>query len=274
MNLGLDFGQVKVGTYGTVTHNMTSGRVTMETFTTVDFMFDDGIIKTLADTLNNRQSLKGVNKNSNAFAIGLTELLGKAKADECLNDIKVYGDIRKIPKELEHTITFSKLDFAWDSAAHAYRSVGQLGIYMLGNTKVDRSVNGFVEYANLYNGDMFTCYIELDKKNWIFFHYSHGEMYFATSEVKDPAKKNASLHDLVTAVHNTKPAKRTMNVGKKEAPYMYLDGGEALKRQFHERFRANRPYEDYPPEYGDDEEESNKGKKKKEEHDEYDEYDD
>ena len=49
---------------------------------------------------------------------------------------------------------------------------------------------------------------------------------------------------------------------------------EALKRQFHERFRANRPYEDYPPEYGDDEEESNKGKKKKEEHDEYDEYDD
>ena len=274
LDLGLDLGQVKVGTYGTVTHNMTSGRVTMETFTTVDFMFDEGILKTLADTLNNRQTLKGVNKNTNSFKRGLTEMLGKAKADEYLAEIQVYGDIRKLPKELEHTITFSKLDLAWDSAAHAYRSVGQLGIYTLGNTKVDRSVNGFVEYANLYSGDMFTCYIELDKKNWIFFHYSHGEMYFATSDVKDPAKKNASLHDLVTAVHNTKPAKRTMNVGKKEAPYMYLDGGEALKRQFHERFRANRPYEDYPPSYDDEDEESNKGKKKKEERDEYDEYDD
>ncbi len=276
INLGLDLGQVKVGTYGTVTHNITSGRVTLETVTTVDFMFDDNILKAIADTLNKRQTLKGVSMTTPAFKKGLTELLGKAKADECLADLNMYGTIRKKPKELEHTITFSKLDLAWDSAAHAYRSVGQLGIYSIGNVEVNRSVNGFVEYANLYSGDQFTCYIELDKKNWIFFHYDHGEMYFVTSDVKDPTNKNASMFDMVTAVHNMKEAKRTMNVGKKETPYMYKDGGEPLKRQYHERFRANRPYEDYAPNYDEEEEQSQspKAKKQKEEFDEYDEYED
>lgn len=214
--------------------------------------------------------------NTPAFKKAFTTIFGKARADEYLTELQTFGSIRKMPKELEHTINFSKLDLAWDSVAHAYRSVGQVGIYSIGNTVVNRSVNGFVEYANLYTGDYFTCYFELDKKNWIFFHYSRGEMYFATSDIKDPTKKNASLNDLVVAVHNTKAAKRTMNVGKKEAPYMYLDGGEALKRQFHERFRANRPYDDPAPSYDEDEEDENsgKGKKPKDEYDEYDEYED
>lgn len=266
LNLGVDFGQVKIGTYGSVVNNMTSGRVTMETFTTVDFMFDNGVLKRIADTLNmstQSSQLKSVNMTSASFKKGFTEMLGKAKADEYLSEIQLYGNIRKLPKEMEHTISFSKLDMVWDSAAHAYRSTGQIGIFSIGSTIVNRMVNGFVEYANLYEGDIFTCYLEISNDKWVFFNYSDGDMQFVTSE-KDKA--------LMQVVNDIKEPKRIMKVDKKEAQYKYEVGGDALKRTFVERFRKNRAYVDPMPDLPDpDEQQADKPKKQKEEvKDEYD----
>ncbi len=260
LNLGVDFGQVKLGTYGTVVNNMTSGRVTLETFTTVDFLFDDGVLKRIADTLNmsiQGAKLKSVNMTTTSFKKCFTEMLGKTKADEYLSEIQLYGNIRKLPKEMEHTLSFSKLDMVWDSAAHAYRSSGQIGIFSIGSTIVNRMVNGFVEYANLYDGDIFTCYLEIEKDKWVFFNYSDGNMQFVTSD-SDKA--------LMQAVNDIKEVKRVMKVDKKQAPYKYEVGGDALKRTFVERFRKNRPYIDVMPDLPDPEEQqADKPKKQKEE---------
>lgn len=270
LNLGLNFGQVKLGTYGTVSHAMSSGRVTLETFTTVDFMFDDAVMKRIADTLNTSlqsTKLKSVSMTTPSFKKCFTEMIGnKAKADEYLAEIQLYGNIRKFPKELEHTITFSKLDFAWDSVAHAYRSVGQIGIYSIGNTLVNRMVNGFVEYANLYDGDILTIYIEIEKNKWYFFNYSDGAMQFVTSDSEKP---------LMKIINDTKEVKRTMVVAKKDAPYKYGVGGDALKRTFVERFRKNQAYIDVMPDEDEDEAPVRGGKKpKSNDDDEYDDYDD
>lgn len=268
LNLGLDFGQVKVGTYGTVSHTMNSGRVTLESFTTMDFMFDESVLKRIADTLNLSQKstkLNTVSTSTPSFKKCFTELLGKAKADEYLTEMQLYGNIRKFPKELEHTISFSKLDMAWDSAAHAYRSVGQIGIYAIGNTLVNRMVGGFVEYANLYDGDILTIYIEIEKGKWYFFNYSEGTMNFVTSESEKP---------LMKIISDTKEVKRTKVVEKKEAPYKYGVSGDALKRTFVERFRKNQAYIDVMPDEDEDETPVKGKKQKASEDDEYDDYDD
>ena len=158
---------------------------------------------------------------------------------------------------MEHTLSFSKLDMVWDSAAHAYRSSGQIGIFSIGSTIVNRMVNGFVEYANLYDGDIFTCYLEIEKDKWVFFNYSDGNMQFVTSD-SDKA--------LMQAVNDIKEVKRVMKVDKKQAPYKYEVGGDALKRTFVERFRKNRPYIDVMPDLPDPEEQqADKPKKQKEE---------
>ena len=151
----------------------------------------------------------------------------------------------------------------WDSAAHAYRSTGQIGIFSIGSTIVNRMVNGFVEYANLYEGDIFTCYLEISNDKWVFFNYSDGDMQFVTSE-KDKA--------LMQVVNDIKEPKRIMKVDKKEAQYKYEVGGDALKRTFVERFRKNRAYVDPMPDLPDpDEQQADKPKKQKEEvQDEYD----
>ncbi len=259
LNLGLNFGQVKVQPYGSVTHNITSGRLTLETFTTVEFMFDAGVLKTLADTLLNRVSLKPITTTTPAFKKGIIECIGNSEADKCLSELQISGMLKKLPKELEgKAITFSKLDMVWDSAAHAYRSSGQLGIFSIGNTYVGKMVNGFVEYANLYSGDRLTIYLELDKdkKTWIFFNYDNGDMSYVTSTA-------TPLKATMQTINSIKEAKRTMNVGKKDTPYKYGVSTEMHKTAYVERFRANRPYEDYAPSYDEYlEEDTNKPEKK------------
>ena len=272
INLGVDLGQVKYGTYGTITHNINSGRVTLETVATLDFMFDDNVLKALADTITKRQNLKGVSLNTPAYKKGMTEMLGNASAEKYISEAMTYGEVRKITKELEHTFVFSKLDMVWDSAAHAFRSVGQIGIQSIGNVPVNRTVNGFVEFANLYKGDQMNIYIELDRQTFIFFHYKEGKMHFFTSDMKNA--NNKSLFDLVNTIANTKEAKRTMTVAKKEAPYTYTTGTDYMKRQNVERFKGNKPHEDPEPDW-DEEEITEKPKKQKPEvRDEYDDYDD
>ena len=273
INLGIDLGQVKYGTYGTITHNINSGRVTLETVATLDFMFDDNVLKAIADTITKRQNLKGVSLNTPSYKKGMTEMLGNASAEKYISEALTYGEVRKITKELEHTFVFSKLDMVWDSAAHAFRSVGQIGIQSIGNVPVNRTVNGFVEFANLYRGDLMNIYIELDRKTFIFFHYSEGKMHFFTSDMKNA--NNKSLFDLVNTIANTKEAKRTMTVGKKEAPYTYTTGNDNMKRQFVETFKGNKPHYDPEPVWDEDEEVKEKPKKQKPEaRDEYDDYDD
>jgi len=264
LDLGTNFGQVKTDIYGTVTHNINSDRVTLETFSVITFPFDAGVLKAIADTVLNRTNLKNGNLTTPAFKKGFTEALGNAEADKYLSELQTYLALKNLPKALEKScISFSKLDMAYDSAAHAYRSVGQLGIFSIGNRFIDKTVNGYVEIANLYKDDMLNIYIELDKTHWFFFTYTGGEMQFITTD-------NA----MNTAINNIKEAKRTSNVSKKETPYVYKVGTSSYKEQIHGKYRRNEPWYDEKPPLPDPDEVMEKPRRQKEQKDEDDDYDD
>ena len=236
----------------------------METFSVITFPFDAGVLKAIADTVLNRTNLKNGNLTTPAFKKGFTEALGNAEADKYLSELQTYLALKNLPKALEKScISFSKLDMAYDSAAHAYRSVGQLGIFSIGNRFIDKTVNGYVEIVNLYKDDMLNIYIELDKTHWFFFTYTGGEMQFITTD-------NA----MNTAINNIKEAKRTSNVSKKETPYFYKVGTSSYKEQIHGKYRRNEPYYDEKPPLPDPDEVMEKPRRQKEQKDEDDDYDD
>ena len=115
--------------------------------------------------------------------------------------------------------------------------------------KEEKNKNKDLENKDLEN--------EIEKDKWVFFNYSDGNMQFVTSD-SDKA--------LMQAVNDIKEVKRVMKVDKKQAPYKYEVGGDALKRTFVERFRKNRPYIDVMPDLPDPEEQqADKPKKQKEE---------
>lgn len=238
INLGLDLGQVKYGNYGSVTHNAKSGRTTLETIGYADFYFDPKIMQTIGDTLAKRNDLLAVDMSTKKFRRATIEALGASKANEFLNETMLYGTIRKLPKEFDHTITFSSLDLVWDSTASAYRSPKgvQIGVMSIGGVVVNKMVTGHVEYAKLYRGDMLTIYLELDPTSWFFFHYENQEMLFVSSNVM-----------LNTAVDMIKEPKRTMQVPKKDAQYKYATTSETWKSNVVNMIRSGAGYNNFMP---------------------------
>jgi len=236
LNFGLDLGQVKEGAYGSVSHNMNSNRVTFETVAYVDFFFDAGLLKAIADTLTKRPGIPGVDRTRSAFKKGIIEMLGNEQGKIVLDEIQLYGEVRKMPKELTHTFTFSYLDLVWDTVASSYRSVGQIGIHSINGIPVNKMVTGYFEYAKLYTGDMFTFYFQLDDSKWYFFHYNKEEMQFISSE--------AGLNLALEAI---KEPKRAMSVGRNEAQYKYRLSSIAFKNVFVERFTSGGGYTNIRP---------------------------
>ncbi len=238
INLGLDLGQVKYGNYGSVTHNSNTGRTTFETIGFADFFFDNKIMQSIGDTLAKRNDLLGVDMSTRKFRRAATEALGASAANKFLNDAQLYGTVRQLPKELDHTITFSSLDLVWDTTASAFRSAKgvQIGVLSIGGVIVNKMVTGHVEYAKLYRGDMLTIYLELDPTSWFFFHYENQEMLFVSS--------NGMFNSAVDLI---KEPKRTMQVPKKDAQYKYTTTSEAWKSNVINMIRSGAGYNNFMP---------------------------
>ena len=235
LNLAADLGQVKVEAYGNVTHAIVSNRVTMETFLTVDFMFDQRILNAIADTLINQPKFRAADLTTLTFRKGITELLGDEASQEIQSEIQLYGTIRRKPEELQRSIVFSHIDFVWDTVAFAYRSVGQLGVHSILGKDVNKMVDGYVEIVKLYAGDMLTIFFELEDK-WYFFHYNRETMEFVSAEAP-----------INLAMENIKEAQRVMNVPRREAQYKYQLSSEAVMRNFVGKFKAGEGYTNIAP---------------------------
>lgn len=262
LNLDIDLGQVSEAAYGSVTHNIASNRTTFETVAYIDFMFNDNILRTIADTLTRRSGVPGVDRERAAFKKGITEMLGNEQAKSMFEEIQLYGDIRRMPRELNHTFTFSYLDLVWDTVASSYRSVGQIGIHSINGVTVNKMVTGYYEYAKLYTGDMFTFYFQLDDNTWFLFHYSNEEMQFISSE-----------SGINLALEGIKEAKRTLSVSKNETQYKYRLSSIAFKNVFVERFTSGEGYINIRPQLPQAQPKSETPKRAKVK-DDYDDYDD
>lgn len=235
LDLGADLGQVKVEAYGNITHAIASNRVTIETFLTVDFMFDRNILRDIADTLINQPKFRPADLTSRTFRRGIVEMLGNERAAEIQSELQLYGTIRRKPQELERTFVFSYVDFVWDTVASAYRSVGQLGLHSVLGRDVNKMVDGYIEIAKLYAGHILTIYFELDDK-WYFFHYNREAMQFVAAE---------SHFNL--AIEAIKESNRVMNVQRREAQYRYHLSSEAVKNNFVGRFKRGEGYTNIAP---------------------------
>ncbi|MFW5851764.1 MAG: hypothetical protein ACOCWB_06045, partial [Bacteroidota bacterium] len=235
LDFAADLGQVNVDAYGTINHNIRSNRVTMETFLTLDFMFDSKILGSVADTLANSPLVDQSDVNSESFKKGITEMLGDEAAQEIQSELQLYGEIRKSPKELERSLVFSDVDFVWDTVASAYRSVGQLEIYSILGNVINKKVDGYVEIAKLYAGDMLTVYFKFGEK-WFFFHYDREAMQFVSSE-----------NDFNLELEAVKEKDRVMNVSRREAQYKYHLSSVAVKNNFVGKFESGEGYTNTAP---------------------------
>jgi len=226
LKLGLDVGQVKMSTFGTIMHNIPSNTINLETFTSLNFFFPEELLKIMADTIANNTSLPGVDMTRKVVTKNLNQLAGTARARELVNDINLYGNMKRLPQEMVSTITFSQLDMYWDPLTTAYRSTGKIGVSNILDKPVNKLMNGYVEMQKRKTGDQIDIYLEIGERDWYYFSY--------TREVMQVVSTN---DDFNLFIETLKDDKRKLKASKKEAQYSFYLSSITRKDIFVKRFK-------------------------------------
>ena len=132
LDLGLDYWQVNMETYGKVTNLLDSQSVDMNLLMVLDFFIDQDVQNMMATHLDSLVDYYQPTDISYEYEKNLNELV----YNDSLEDIQVqdllWDTIEKWPRELEHTMMVSHLDMEWSQEHESYRHEGKMGIASIG----------------------------------------------------------------------------------------------------------------------------------------------
>lgn len=225
VNLTGDLGRVTMNSAGRVTCQTVTDSTFLNIMTALDFFFSEEAMKVMADDLN-AADLKGMDISNINYTKPLRELVGQQEADKLLTELSLYGQYKKFPEVLNHTLVLSDLNLSWNPEVRSYISNGPIGVSNIGRTSVNRYVNGYVEVIKRRTGDMFNIYLEATPDKWYFFSYSGGTMQ-ALSSFKDFNDKLVGL----------KEDQRVLKGGDGEKSYQFIVSTSDKKTTFLRKMR-------------------------------------
>jgi hypothetical protein len=131
------------------------------------------------------------------------------EADKMISQLTLYGNVKKLPKELQSQIFLSNVNFKWNKESHSYISQGPIGIGSIGKTMINKNASGVVEIRKRRSGgDELNIYLEFDPMHWYYFNYTGGQMEVISSS-----------EDFNNAIRSIKPDKREQKTDKGKYSY-------------------------------------------------------
>ncbi len=107
LDMGADFGQVKVTTAGNATHNTINDSTQFDLLLNIDFFFDKNAMKKMAaDFEAYSNTLEQFDFGRKTFEKGMNEILGKERADKAISELNLYGNYKRFRTSL-------KKQFSW-----------------------------------------------------------------------------------------------------------------------------------------------------------------
>ncbi len=204
LDLGADFGQLKSVIAGKATHVTVNDSAYFNLMMTFDWFFENSATKKMAaDVEVYVNNLTPVDFSNENFTTGLKELLGKEKSDKVISDLNLYGQIKKMPDELEKLFWFTNVDMIYDKKSKSFISTGKLGLGNINKTEINKYVNGKIQIKKQKAGDELNIYIELDQNTWYYFKYFKGVL-----------KAVSSNQEFNNAIKDLKAKKRKQDVDK------------------------------------------------------------
>jgi len=210
LNLGTNLGQVKIDAYGRADHYIVNDSTELQMTMFLDFFFNDDCINLMIEKLLSYGNLEAVGLTGEIYTKSLGQLLGIEKASKIISEINMYGKLSKMPKKLIHTISIADINLKWNSKTKSYVSVGQIGIGSIGETQINRYVDGFVEIQCKRSGDKLTIYLEPSSYDSYYFSYSRGLMQAYSS--------HEEFNKFIT---DTSSDNRQLKKNKREMAYSY-----------------------------------------------------
>jgi hypothetical protein len=220
LNLGINLGQVKMTPLGSVKHNMNNDSTNFNLYLGLDFLFSRECQRILSDKIANHFPPLDAIYYGEEYEKALIELIGKEKTTKALQDLNLYGTLKKMPKELKKTLMLSDVKLNWDPSSGSYRYKGFIGLSSSGEFQINKSMYGMVELQKNRTGDRLNIYLEPSDNVWFFFTYQRGIMASYSSE-----------DEYNSAIREMKPDKRKAK-SNKDGDYQYILSTEIKKRNF------------------------------------------
>ena len=225
IDLGVDLGQVKIKSVGSIMHNIPMNKVTLDPVMFIDFFFPENLLKAMADTINNYKNLNPVNLSRPVYSLAMNTVLGKPRTKEMAAEIQLYGSIKGVPDQFVHTLTISQIDLVWSPATRSYKSVGKIGIGNILDKQVNKQVNGNIEITRRKSGDQISIYLEITKNTWYYFGY--------TKELMLAVSSNPFFNAFISSL---KSDKRKQKTERKTAKYEFNGTSAEKKNIFVQNF--------------------------------------
>jgi len=96
--------------------------------------------------------------------------------------LNLYGQVRKMPDQLKHTILFSDVKLKWDAQTRSFISQGPIGIGYVNGQQINKYVSGYLQIEKTQSGAGVTFYLQVNKSQWYFFTYKNGIMQIISSD--------------------------------------------------------------------------------------------
>lgn len=225
INLGAEFGQVKIEAAGTLTQNLIDNDVVFDLVVLMDFFFSDDALKNISKKIQQAGSLDPVKLDRPVFEKGLRDVIGKTEADKLIAQLNLYGEFKKLPEELKKPFVLNDIKLKWDDVNRRYKSLGKVGISNIGKEQINKYVDAKIEIIKKRSGDILNMYIEIDKNNWYFFNYTRGIMQTISSDT-----------DYNTLIQEIKPDNRKSKAERGEEPYQFMYSSDKKKVDFLRKF--------------------------------------
>ena len=221
LNLGVNYGQFKVMTYGSVNYNTNNDSTDLDVLLGLDFMFSDDAIKSFAEVIQNYPTLPPTKDGRPVWIRAMRTILGREAAEKLTTEYNLYGSPKKVPSVLQQTFFLTDVKLYWDKSTQSYRSKGPIGVGFAGKAAIGRLFTGYVEMNRKKGNDVINIYLEADKNNWWYFNYSRGIMQAISSDTK--------FND---AIQNLKPEKRVADTKDDKPPYEYMLSTDRKRAEF------------------------------------------
>ena len=220
MQIAANLGMVQMNSAGEINYYSLVDSTSLNVLSAIDFYFSADALKLFADALTASEA-KGIDVSGLSYTRSLREFAGQEEADKILTELSLYGQFRKFPAALDHTIVLTGLQMSWNKNLRSFISKGPIGISNLGRQAVNRLVNGYAEVGKRRAGDVINLYFEPDENQWYFFTYSNGTMQVLSS--------NKDFNDKIAGL---KEDQRIIKGEKGKTTYQYILGTSEKKAAF------------------------------------------
>ena len=220
VDLNLDLGQVYVSSFGEVSNDMKNKKTDFEGFFMMDFFFSEKAMEVMAKDIYSAPG-DGMFEYDEAYANNLGRVVGEEKGDMLMLELDLKDEFDDFPKEMSHTLSFTKIKFKWDDVNKSYVAKGDLWLGNINDIELNGLLDGYIIIEKGRNSDVLTIYLQTEFYDEYYFQYKNGVMRsWSTNE------------DFNLAIREINDDKRRADPKKGATPYRYMSAPEDVTEKF------------------------------------------